>query len=81
MRLDYVWIYCAAQKKQQQQLMHLVQLSEHWGADVTRMKIAATSEGAAATKLPRSSLSAQMCHSSGLTAQREPPHGWVNYTY
>lgn len=66
-RLDRVWIYCAAEKKQQQ-LIHLLQLSEHWGVDVTRMKIAATSEGAAATKLPRSSLSAQMCHSGGLTS-------------
>lgn len=37
--------------------------------------------GSCSHKKPRSSLSAQMCHSGGLTAQREPLHGWVLYTY
>lgn len=30
---------------------------------------------------PRSSLSAQMCHSGGLTARRVPLHAWVLCTY
>lgn len=37
--------------------------------------------GSCSHKKPRSSLSAQMCHSGGLTAQRETLHGWVHYTY
>lgn len=37
--------------------------------------------GSFSHKKPRSSLSAQMCHSGGLTAQRELLHGWVLYAY
>lgn len=37
--------------------------------------------GSCGHKKPRSSLSAQMGHRGGLTAQRELLHGWVLYTY
>lgn len=37
--------------------------------------------GSCSHKTPRSSLSAQMYHSGGPTAQRGLPHGWVRYTY
>lgn len=41
-------VLCCAEK--QQWFIHLVQLNEHWRVEVTRMKVAATSEGAATTK-------------------------------